>query len=105
MQVVAPSPPAAFSAGSPSHQTVPASMSMSQYQSPRSPSKWGTWPTAATLALYALVLMLAGSAQAQETTITGGLTPNTPGAGSRVQLGDHLRQRLAHRHGHAGRAR
>ena len=34
----------------------------------------------------ALVLMLAGSAQAQDTTITGGLTPNTAGAGSHVHV-------------------
>jgi hypothetical protein len=34
----------------------------------------------------ALVLTLAASAHAQDTTITGGLTPNTPGAGSRVHV-------------------
>ena len=34
----------------------------------------------------ALVLMLAGPAHAQDTTITGGLTPNTAGAGSRVHI-------------------
>lgn len=34
----------------------------------------------------ALVLMLAASARAQDTTITGALTPNTPGAGSRVHV-------------------
>ncbi len=34
----------------------------------------------------ALVLMLAGSAHAQDTTITGGLTPNTAGAGSKVHV-------------------
>ncbi|HEV7804714.1 MAG TPA: hypothetical protein VGO80_02765 [Solirubrobacteraceae bacterium] len=34
----------------------------------------------------ALVLMLAASARAQDTTITGGLTPSTPGAGSSVHV-------------------
>jgi hypothetical protein len=34
----------------------------------------------------ALVLMLAASARAQDTTITGVLTPNTAGAGSRVHV-------------------
>ena len=34
----------------------------------------------------ALVLMLAGSAHAQDTTITGVLTPNTPGAGPSVHV-------------------
>lgn len=34
----------------------------------------------------ALVFLLAGSAHAQETTITGGLTPNKAGAGSRVHV-------------------
>jgi hypothetical protein len=34
----------------------------------------------------ALVLMLAASARAQDTAITGGLTPNTPGAGSSVHI-------------------
>jgi hypothetical protein len=34
----------------------------------------------------ALILTLAASARAQDTTITGGLTPNTPGAGSRVHV-------------------
>ena len=34
----------------------------------------------------ALVLMFAGSAHAQGTTITGGLTPNTAGAGARVHV-------------------
>jgi hypothetical protein len=34
----------------------------------------------------ALVLMFAASAQAQDTTISGGLTPNTPGAGAAVHI-------------------
>ena len=34
----------------------------------------------------ALLLALAASAQAQDTTISGGLTPNTAGAGSRVHV-------------------
>jgi hypothetical protein len=34
----------------------------------------------------ALILMLAASARAQDATITGGLTPNTPGAGARVHV-------------------
>ncbi len=34
----------------------------------------------------ALVLVLGASAHAQDTTITGGLTPNTPGDGSRVHI-------------------
>jgi hypothetical protein len=34
----------------------------------------------------ALILVLAASARAQDTSITGGLTPNTPGAGSRVHV-------------------
>ncbi|HTN22384.1 MAG TPA: hypothetical protein VL120_00230 [Solirubrobacteraceae bacterium] len=34
----------------------------------------------------AFILVLAGSARAQDTTITGGLTPNTPGAGSLVHV-------------------
>jgi hypothetical protein len=34
----------------------------------------------------ALILILAASARGQDSTITGGLTPNTPGAGSRVHV-------------------
>jgi hypothetical protein len=34
----------------------------------------------------ALVVVLAASARAQDTTITGGLTPNTPGDGARVHV-------------------
>ena len=34
----------------------------------------------------ALILVLAAAARAQETTITGGLTPNTPAAGARVHV-------------------
>jgi hypothetical protein len=36
--------------------------------------------------IAALVLVLAASASAQDTTITGSLTPNTPAAGSRVHV-------------------
>ncbi|HUR85198.1 MAG TPA: hypothetical protein VMY78_07625 [Solirubrobacteraceae bacterium] len=39
-----------------------------------------------TTTTAALVLILASSASGQDTTITGGLTPNTPGDGSRVHV-------------------
>ena len=42
------------------------------------------WITLTTTA--ALILVLAASARAQDTTITGGLTPNTPAAGSSVHV-------------------